>query len=553
MAKDEMYNRIVKEYEKCGSVKQTAINAGTTLVRAQRVLITEGLWHSETSAKVGELFSMGKTTQEIADELVVSVKTVQAYLPYSKGFYSETNKSIDAQKSGSYRKRNQKAVSKQVNHVNRTAKKALSESTKSLRNDVRDWNNKINSVMKLRLELILDDDPVEKALLHTYGRVKKGIIRDVVVPSNISLHRLNYAIQRAFGWRNCHFHHFAVPGQVLADLTDGEYDGKEDERDSIQMGSYQKWAEYCGTYFRFPTNDLDDVYWDDDYDGSVSIRTWQKRKYNASNNYYGNVEHFVIARREALSLLNEDPEIITRESFFDREARKHNVYNRVEIKKATISDAELYLGADLGTLLERLSLDEVLRAPFEKKTTKAELNKMMNERLCLYEEACKKNRRDEDGLSAAASGAQWAEDKARVLPITDELIYRYAYGAGWGVKITCEEKYSISDRMDEASNGFVSVPLDDQKWIDEAKVIDHRGNSVDEVLRSSVATVFYNGQVKCVYSDGLSVMDDVEGVYGYTKFLVTLHEGTPEERAECKEGASIMGWTGRMMKAEKML
>ena len=107
--------------------------------------------------------------------------------------------------------------------------------------------------------------------------------------------------------------------------------------------------------------------------------------------------------------------------------------------------------------------------------------------------------------------------------------------------------------MDEASNGFVSVPLDDQKWIDEAKVIDHRGNSVDEVLRSSIATVFYNGQVKCVYSDGLSVMDDVEGVYGYTKFLVTLHEGTPEERAECKEGASILGWTGRMMKAEKML
>lgn len=66
-------------------------------------------------------------------------------------------------------------------------------------------------------------------------------------------------------------------------------------------------------------------------------------------------------------------------------------------------------------------------------------------------------------------------------------------------------------------------------------------------------SLFYNGQVKCVYSDGLSVMDDVEGVYGYTKFLVTLHEGTPEERAECKEGASIMGWTERMMKAEKML
>ena len=99
MAKDEMYNRILKEYEKCGSVKQTANNVGTTLVRAQRVLITEGLWSSGTSDKVGELFSIGKATQEIADELVVSVKTVQAYLPYSKGFYSETDKSMDALKS----------------------------------------------------------------------------------------------------------------------------------------------------------------------------------------------------------------------------------------------------------------------------------------------------------------------------------------------------------------------------------------------------------------------------------------------------------------------
>lgn len=316
MAKDEMYNRILKEYEKCGSVKQTANNVGTTLVRAQRVLITEGLWSSGTSDKVGELFSIGKATQEIADELVVSVKTVQAYLPYSKGFYSETDKSMDALKSGSYRQRNQKTVSKQVNHVNRTGKKDLSESTKNLRNDVCDRNNKINSVMKLRLELILDDDPVEKAVLRTYGRVKEGIIRDIVVPSDISLHRLNYAIQGAFDWRNCHFHHFAVPGQVLADLTDGDYDGKEDERDSVQMGIYKKWTEYCGTYFRFPTDDLDDVYWDDDYDGSVSIRTWQKRKYNGPNMYYGNGEHFAIAKREALSLLNENPEIITRESFF---------------------------------------------------------------------------------------------------------------------------------------------------------------------------------------------------------------------------------------------
>lgn len=93
MTKDDLYNRIIKEYMKCGSVKQTAINAGTTLVRAQRVLITEGLWRSDTSDAVCELYEQGKTTQEIADALYISVKTVQAYLPYSKGFYSSSMKS----------------------------------------------------------------------------------------------------------------------------------------------------------------------------------------------------------------------------------------------------------------------------------------------------------------------------------------------------------------------------------------------------------------------------------------------------------------------------
>lgn len=81
MTKDDLYNRIIKEYMKCGSVKQTAINAGITLVRAQRVLITEGLWRSDTSDAVCELYEQRKTTQEIADALYYSVKTVQAYLP----------------------------------------------------------------------------------------------------------------------------------------------------------------------------------------------------------------------------------------------------------------------------------------------------------------------------------------------------------------------------------------------------------------------------------------------------------------------------------------
>lgn len=124
MTKDDLYNRIIKEYMKCGSVKQTAINAGTTLVRAQRVLITEGLWRSDTSDAVCELYEQGKITQEIADTLYISVKTVQAYLPYSKGFYSSSMKSSEAVRSNLYWNRKMVAADKQVNHAVKKVEKS---------------------------------------------------------------------------------------------------------------------------------------------------------------------------------------------------------------------------------------------------------------------------------------------------------------------------------------------------------------------------------------------------------------------------------------------
>ncbi len=37
-------------------------------------------------------------------------------------------------------------------------------------------------------------------------------------------------------------------------------------------------------YFRFPEGEYSsDIYWDDDYDENVSVKTWLKRKYNDGN------------------------------------------------------------------------------------------------------------------------------------------------------------------------------------------------------------------------------------------------------------------------------
>ncbi len=57
-------------------------------------------------------YALGKTVPQIAEELFVSEKTVQAYLPYTrtdKG-YGGDDRSADAVKSDDYRKRKQRAA-----------------------------------------------------------------------------------------------------------------------------------------------------------------------------------------------------------------------------------------------------------------------------------------------------------------------------------------------------------------------------------------------------------------------------------------------------------
>ena len=78
---DELYQQIIDSYKETGSVKKTAEELGTYPIKVRRVLITEGLWHSKTSNQVAELLALGKSVAEIAEELVISEKNVQSYMP----------------------------------------------------------------------------------------------------------------------------------------------------------------------------------------------------------------------------------------------------------------------------------------------------------------------------------------------------------------------------------------------------------------------------------------------------------------------------------------
>ena len=116
MPYDDVYEKVISTYKQVKSIKATADFVGTTLVRAQRILITEGMWHSKSSDRVVALYNSGKSVKEIAQLLGISQKTVQTYLPYvrSEKGYGGDKRSSEAYRSENYRKRNKSVAQNQV-------------------------------------------------------------------------------------------------------------------------------------------------------------------------------------------------------------------------------------------------------------------------------------------------------------------------------------------------------------------------------------------------------------------------------------------------------
>ena len=113
-------------------------------------------------------------------------------------------------------------------------------------------------VYKIKLELDILGEELD--ILREYGRAENGITRTVLVPSSMQLNRLNYVIQKCFGWQNSHLQHFMLNEDTFSELTNG---GKLDE-----------WKKHAGKYFRcYDTMSDDyDVYYLDDYDGDAVLR-----------------------------------------------------------------------------------------------------------------------------------------------------------------------------------------------------------------------------------------------------------------------------------------
>lgn len=129
----------------------------------------------------------------------------------------------------------------------------------------------MNKCYKITAKLINDDENA-KELFKALGRSKTGeISRTFIVEKDMPLWALHYAIERAFGFLNCHLHYFQLFEEDFKTLTQGQT--------SI-------WRKYLGIYFKSPARDFNTDYWCDDYQKG-SFRNWQRKKYCSPFIYRG--------------------------------------------------------------------------------------------------------------------------------------------------------------------------------------------------------------------------------------------------------------------------
>lgn len=91
------------------SLRRVADEFGITLMKARKLLITAGAYHTEISDEVNELKAEGKSIEQIMELTGLRRSSVHSYLPYSKSVYNLKDLSLYAERCRLYRQR-KKAV-----------------------------------------------------------------------------------------------------------------------------------------------------------------------------------------------------------------------------------------------------------------------------------------------------------------------------------------------------------------------------------------------------------------------------------------------------------
>lgn len=535
---DVLYEQIISERKDGKSIAEIAKKLHTTRVRVQRVLITEGLWTSKRTRQIAEMRMQGMTIPEIAESLGKDEKTIQTFLPYSRGQYGR-GETTDSVKSKDYRDRMQNAAANMIKEE-AEMQSLLDSKKKSVLHDYNVHLKKSSdralelqrnpfliekSIYRVRFELCegffygassdmgLDKEEHEELL--RYAKAENGITREVLIPGDMNLHALHYLIQSLFGWQNSHLHHFSISQNAFVKMTEGRFD---------------KWTELCGKLFRFSADDMEDLYWDDDYEPGISVKSWLKSKYKApyvqkayADSLEGNLEGITDFKKRFTDI--------------PMDIMLEDLNSRVAFEE------------DYNTLLEGLTLHELL--PVFK-----ELYYLYDygDDWCVHISMIDKyDRKTNADLQPSVAGGWFVPD---IMNESNGLSkYRYFIDDGENsIKKELEKQAAEKGTLKkEYATTEAGAVYDISGLYDAVEKIQNFECEVSEELRAQLAVVDVKKMPVCTKADGLNVMDDVGGISGLLDFYRIINGDDPDEKAEMREWARGLGWTGRMSKPEKMV
>ena len=522
------FNIVIDLYKKMGSINDVVKQTQLSQVKVRRILITSGLWESKKSKKVAKLLGKGYAPQDIARELNTSVDSVYAYMPYIKSIYGKDSKSEDANRADIYRKRKKtaftgqdrkfssiKALTKIVNDKDKKTFHQKRHMPNKKKEPKKMDLNKDDSMIQLHLELTDEwTTPQMRDTLRKYAKTSTGkLTRDIFVPADITLHALHYAIQRLFGWQNGHMHKFT--------LTDRDFQ-------LMTGGNFKEWSDLSGVLFRFPADNFYDLYWDDDYDGKRSHKTWLARKYTGPYHYYGESERYDVIRKGVHAFCDRFSSIKVRSSFrFDKDIPPEEMDTDTKViplKEATIDEVSrsIYFDGSFEELMENRELiDTILPEQNEapsmddwKKHTTELVHKIENRDMSL-------------NSNYTIPG---------ILPFARELIYNYDFGDNWEVSIKCMGIIRKSEMEKHKTAGTLMLPSSENKvsWADVEK------------------SIFEKHKPICISRQGMNLVDDVGGIEGFCNFLKNINTDSDSnsnidpDDIEYYEWATSMGWSPRI-------
>lgn len=170
----------------------------------------------------------------------------------------------------------------------------------------------------------------------------------------------------------------------------------------------------------------------------------------------------------------------------------------------------------------------------------------------------------EDAMRKAEEAIPIWEDEAfeildaynpEIYPFLNQLYYQYDFGDDWCIRITCEKRFSRIDEWDfpDKNDSILIKSLNNKDGLRTYKCFDEMENEILGEERDRLAEVDVKRNPVCIESDGVSLVEDPGGIYGFYDMLKTIAGDDAEEKKSMKEWAKGLGWTGRICKPENML